>query len=195
MTTATLAVLDQVELLRLALDASRSNNRGAVLSYLKEAVARFDATAAAHYLLGAEYAQLRMLDRAVAEMETAITLDPALSTARLQLGLLLLGTGASQRALLTLQPLVELHADDPLRHFGHGLIHLIREELTHTVASLQQGIALNLANPPLNADMQKIIGEIDKIPPELRQRDADPLPEDASARHIFLSAYTGSRNQ
>ena len=95
MTTASIAALDQVELVKLALDASRNSNHGVALAYLKEAVSRADATATAHHLLGAEYAQIQMMDRAIVEMEAALALDATLATARLQLGLLLMGTGAS----------------------------------------------------------------------------------------------------
>ena len=197
MTSPPISILNQVELLTLALDASKNNNRGGALAYLKEAVSRFDASASAHYLLGAEYAQIQMHDRAIAEMETAVAIDPALATARLQLGLLLLGTGAAQRALDILQPLSTLDANNALRYFGNGLIHLIREELNNATASLQQGIALNIDNPALNSDMQRIIDEIAKLPMEARVHSdqVDGLPDDASARHIFLSAYTSGRTQ
>ncbi len=199
MTTASIAALDQMELLKLALDASRNSNHGAALAYLKEAVSRTDATATVHHLLGAEYAQIQMMDRAIVEMEAALALDSTLSTARLQLGLLLMGTGANAaaRALAVLQPLDGLHADDALRYFGQGLSLLIRDEYQNAITLLIKGMELNASNAALNIDMQKIITEIGKLPQEVlnKSRDTDGLPEDPSARHIFLSAYTGSRNQ
>ena len=199
MTTASFATLDQVELLNLALDASRNSNRGAALAYLKEAVSRGDASANAHYLLGAEFAQLQMMDRAVVEMEAALAINPALWTARIQLGLLLFGAGksASERALAVLQPLNDLDADNALRYFGIGLSHLIRDEFQSAIASFIKGIDLNLSNPALNQDVQKIVDDIGKLPQEVlnKSHDIDDLPKDASALHIFLSAYTSNRNQ
>ncbi|MES2347551.1 MAG: hypothetical protein V4641_08265, partial [Pseudomonadota bacterium] len=83
MTPNTLALLDQAELQQLALNASAANDSASAIAYWKEAVSRADATAQARYLLGAEYAQIKMYDRAIGEMEAAVALDPALSIARL----------------------------------------------------------------------------------------------------------------
>ena len=95
MSNSILAGLDQAERMQLALQAGAANEAGSAIAYLKEAVARPDATAQAHYLLGAEYAQLGMFDRAAGEMEAALALDQTLYTARLQLGLLCLRSAAS----------------------------------------------------------------------------------------------------
>lgn len=193
--TASIAIINQAELLQLALDADKNNNRGVALSYLKEAVSRPDATAAAHYLLGAEYAQIQMYDRAIIEMETALQADPSLSLARIQLGLLLLGAGAVTQAVSHLTPLVALPESTPLHCFGRGLLSLAREDFNDAMSFLNQGISINTDNAPLNTDMQRLIDDIAKLPPEVlnRKKDKDALPLDPSARHIFLSAYTGNR--
>ncbi|HEX7634769.1 MAG TPA: hypothetical protein VF427_05745 [Noviherbaspirillum sp.] len=191
MTTTPFATLDQAELLQLALNATRNNDSGMSIAYLKEAVSRPDATAAAHFILGSEYAQIKMYDRAVAEMEAAVALDPTLAIARFQLGLLWLSSGVPDKALQTLQPLEELGEQNELAHFGRGLIHLMRDEFAETVHCLTRGIALNTANPALNADMQKIIDEVNRFPPEtLQNRSASASTEAAGEHHIFISAYT-----
>lgn len=198
MTNATLNMLDQAELLQLAKNASSANDSASAISYLKEAVSRPDATGAAHYLLGAQYAQIGMYERAVSEMDSALALDPALATARLQLGLLWLGNGTVERAESVLAPLAELSPDDALRHFGAGLGLLIRNQLDEAVARLEQGIALNASNAPLNNDMRKIIDEIARVRagaapvavPAAQLEPATPAAEDT--QHVLLSAYTGN---
>lgn len=197
MTHPTLTMLDQDELLQLAKNASGADDSATALAYLKEAVSRADATGAAHYLLGAEYAQIGMYERAVNEMESALALDPALTTARLQLGLLWIGGGAVDRADSVLAPLAELAADDPLRHFGAGLQRLIKNQLDDAAARLEQGIALNGSNAALNKDMRKIIDEIARVraggapqPAAAQAPSAAPAAEDT--QHILLSAYTGN---
>lgn len=201
MTTMTLSLLDQAELLQLALNASAADDSGTAIAYLKEAVSRPDSTSVAHYILGAEYAQNKMYDRAVGEMEAALALDPALSIARLQLGLLWLTGGAAEQALTVFGPLSELAEDDPLHLFGQGLCHLARDEFADARALLVAGIAANTVNPPLNADMQRMIDEIDALaagasgsgagaPQAQAAPDAEAPAEDA--HRMLLSAYTGN---
>lgn len=203
MTSTTLSLLDQAELMQLALNASAANDSGATLGYLKEAVSRPDASGIAHYLLGAEYAQIKMYQRAVGEMEAALALDPALSIARLQLGLLWLTGGGAEQAAVVLAPLDDLAAGDALRLFGRGLRHMIAEELADAMDCLREGIRANHSNAPLNMDMQRIVDELGRIQagaapaaaplaPEQAQAE-EPAPEVSdSARHLFLSAYTGN---
>ncbi|ATQ74333.1 hypothetical protein CR152_07280 [Massilia violaceinigra] len=201
-------MLDQAELMQLALNASGADDSGAALGYLKEAVSRPDASGIAHYLLGAEYAQIKMYERAVGEMEAALALDPTLSIARLQLGLLWLTGGGVEQAALVFAPLDELAAGDPLRLFGRGLRHMIGEELADARACLQEGIRANLSNAPLNVDMQRIVNELERIeagqpagmPAGAVVPAAEPAeqPEEQAeeaaggAHHLFLSAYTGN---
>jgi tetratricopeptide (TPR) repeat protein len=193
MTTNSLAMLDQAELLQLAMDASRNNDSGTSISYLKEAVSRPDTTATAHFILGAEYAQIKMYDCAATELEAAIALDPSLAIARFQLGLLWLSSGVPDRALKTLEPLEELGEQNALTYFGRGLIHLMRDEFVETVQCLVKGIELNTENPALNMDMQKIIDEVNRLPPDsLQSRKSPTSTEDIGGRHIFISAYTGN---
>jgi tetratricopeptide (TPR) repeat protein len=185
-------MLDQPELQQLAINASTAGDSASAIAYLKEAVARPDATAIAHYLLGAEYAQIGMYERAIGEMEAAIALDPALSIARLQLGLLWLGANDNTRAADVLLPLTELADGQPLHHFGAGLLHLIKQEAADAVRCLKAGIALNSVNPPLNADMQKIVQQLEQAPPDAA--DAAPAAAADDGQHILLSAYTGQRH-
>ena len=68
--------LTQAELLAVALDASRRNDSGRALVYLKEAASRADASAQALFMLGSEYAQLGLTTEAKASMAKAVELGP-----------------------------------------------------------------------------------------------------------------------
>jgi tetratricopeptide (TPR) repeat protein len=193
MIPSTLSLLDQAELLQLAIDSNNSGAAGAAIAYLKEAVSRTDATANAHFLLGAEYAQIKLYDRAVGEMEAALALDPGLSIARLQLGLLWLTSGAVERAVQVLAPLSELGEEEPLRLFAEGLCALVRDEFDNTVRLLESGIAHNQVNDALNTDMRRLLDEL----APLRAAAGQGAPEPADAEdipHLLLSAYTGNTN-
>ncbi|HEY0588454.1 MAG TPA: hypothetical protein VGD52_20135 [Pseudoduganella sp.] len=193
MSNSIFAGLDQAELLQLAINAGGSGESGAAIAYLKEAVARADATPQAHYLLGAEYAQIGMFDRAAGEMEAALALDQTLHTARLQLGLLWLGANQPQRAAEVLRPMEEAGVPAELQQFGRGLLQLIADQPAAARAALAQGIVLNAANAPLNADMQRIIDQIDAGQAAGATQDsAAPASEqEAGAQHLLLSAYAG----
>jgi tetratricopeptide (TPR) repeat protein len=192
MNPTTLSLLDQTELVRLALAASAAGDAGTAIAYLKEASGRADGSAAAHYLLGAEYAQIKLYDRAVDEMEAALALDPALSTARLQLGLLWLTGGNAERAAQVFAPLAELAADDALHHFGAGLCALIADRADVALAQLRAGLALNQSNPALNGDMQRIIDEVTRLRANAVPEQAEAAAPAAEASHVLLSAYTGN---
>jgi tetratricopeptide (TPR) repeat protein len=191
MSHTTMATLDQAELFKLAVNASTIGDSASAIAYLKEAATRADATAVAHYLLGAEYAQIGLYERAVAGMENALALDPALSIARLQLGILLLTGGAVGRADSMLAALDELPHDEALRHFGAGLRLLIKDQLDDAVKRLGQGIALNTANAPLNDDMRNVINEIERLRAGGGAVPITNAPAPADGQHILLAAYTG----
>jgi tetratricopeptide (TPR) repeat protein len=193
MNDSALSSLDQTELVHLAMAAAQADDSAASMAYLKEAVSRIDATGVAHYLLGAEFAQARMYDRAIDEMEAALALDPALSVVRVQLALLWMGANAADKAKDVLLPLLELDQDHYLRLFGEGLIFLVDDQLDDAARLLREGQARNEVNLPLNGDMQRIIDAIG-----LARADAPPPDENApeddavQARHVLLSAYTGN---
>jgi tetratricopeptide (TPR) repeat protein len=182
---------DQIELLQLALDAGRNNNAGAAMLYLKEAVSREDATATAHYLLGAEYAQIQMYEQAIEQMEAAIALDASLNIARFQLGLLWLSSGYGENAQTVLSPLQEVSEDNALYHFGKGLIFLLHDQFADCVQSLNRGIELNIDNTALNEDMSRILGEIAKMDLQNIEKQTEEVnSENPDSQHVLLSAYS-----
>lgn len=205
--TTVLSLLDQTELLTLAANAGNDNDPGAALGYLKEAASRPDASGLAHYMLGAEYAENKLYDRAADELEAALALDPTLHIARFQLGLLWLTGGVADKASSVLTPLDELAEDDPLRLFGQGLRHLMVDQFAEAEQCLAAGMAANQSNAALNGDMQQLR---DAIAVQVAANEAaangqaatpapapEPAPQDSAAddeqaRRVLLSAYTGN---
>ncbi len=209
MTQSPLAMLDQEELLQLAITSGRRNDTSAALSYLKEAVSRPDASAKAYFLLGAEYAEINLYDRAIANMEMALALDPSLHIARFQLGLLVLSCGEGLKAEIILQPLSDVPS--PLSDFAKGLIELMHDQFQLALDLFQQGMSQNNDNPALQENIQRIIESIKQLPDEVYNPMHNPVlshdssytppgnpaeeAEDPSIlQHILLSAYTGTKH-
>ncbi len=164
----TFSNLDGQELFHLALEASQRGEHGQAITYLKQALdlpAGSTATSSDYakfmYVLGAEYAQIGMVDRAQDFMSQALSMNPDLHTARFQLGLLHITCNQPAQALSTLAPLEKLPEQAALHHFGMGLTHLLQDQLPACLASLQRGIELNSAsaepNAALNTDMQNLL--------------------------------------
>jgi Flp pilus assembly protein TadD len=181
----------QDELFGIAVEALRQGDAAGAVSRLEEATSREDASGRACYLLGAQYAQMGRFVEAACEFERAVDLDPALSIARLQHGLLILTMGDAPEASRILSPLLHLAEGDPLARFAAGLLHLMRDEFTDALACLERGIALNVSNAPLNSDMRKLM---DRIRTTIATSPAIET-ESASSNgtpHVLLSAYTGN---
>lgn len=186
--------LDATELVHLALHASQQGNSEAALMYLKRAIQEYDAPHA-HYLLGAEYAQLGMMDRAAEAMQAAVEREPSLYIAHFQLGLLHLTSGnpaQAEQSWAALDVLGEQHA---LYQFKTGLLHMVQDQFSDALHWLRQGLASNQDNPALNQDMQRVIDEI------LKQTQPDDTPPADSPTagseaqdHVLISAYRSPLN-
>ena len=113
------------DLTRLALAASAQNDAETAIAYLKQATELDAGAAIPRYLLGAEYAQIGIIDRAIAEMTLAVECDPDLATARFQLGLLQLTSAQVAEAAATWAPLEALGEVHPLRLFAAGLLQMV----------------------------------------------------------------------
>ena len=188
------STLDDDELLHLALHAGREHRHDEAIGYLKRAVHEFPNSAKAHYLLGAEHAQIGLYERAVAEMDEAVRLDPALAVARFQLGLLQLTTGHSRAAELAWQPLDQLPHHHPLYLFKSGLLHLIRDELPACILALEQGITNNVDNEPLNEDMRRVLNDLQQRTGVAKSAPDEPA-QFGGASHALLSAYRQNRDR
>ena len=188
-----MASLDSNELLHLAMDSANRNQHGEAVSYLKQALEIDPDQAQVRFFLGAEYAQIGMMDRAAEAMAQALETDPSLEIARFQLGLLHLTSARPAEASQVWGPLGDLPADHPLHCFKNGLEALARDEFDACRTWLGKGMALNTSNAPLNGDMQKVLDAIQD------QSGAPPSAPDANAEssqnegeHVFVSAYKGN---
>ena len=100
------------------------------LQRLRAAIVRDPGNAELRYLLGAELAQRREYPEAVAQMRTALDIDPKLHFARLQLGLLYLTMAQPDDSLAIWAPLEELDENAALKAFKRGLEALIRDDFS-----------------------------------------------------------------
>lgn len=184
--TNNLSRLDADELFHLAIDIAGRGDHGAAINYLKRSLELNPDDAKVRYFLAAEHAQIGMYERAVKEMEHAVELDPTLYMAHFQLGLLHLTSGHVGNALDAWQALGQLGDSHPLYLFQKGLGSMAGDDLDNCREYLTQGMALNVDNPELNADMQRIL---DNLPQqESEEKDA------SQTSHIFLSAYTSENH-
>lgn len=165
--------LDGTELFYLAIEASGRSDHGTAITYLKQALDLPEGSTATSadyakylYMLGAEYAQIGLMDRAASHMAQAVEMDPNLHTARFQLGLLHITCNQPAQALSVLAPLEKLPDDSAFHHFGMGLQHLLQNQLKPCRDALLKGIDLNEAgatpNHALSADMQKLLAALEE---------------------------------
>jgi tetratricopeptide (TPR) repeat protein len=127
---------------------------------LRAAINRDPGNAELRYLLGAELAERREYPEAVAQMRTALDINPRLHFARLQLGLLYLTMSQPDDSLTVWAPLEELDETAALKAFKRGLEALIRDDFSGCIGYLQQGIDLNKQNATLNDDMSQLIQRV-----------------------------------
>lgn len=177
------ANLTQEELLHLAIESVRRGDHGSAISYLKDGVVRFSEDAKLAYLLGAEYAQIALYDKAEQEMERALQLDPELVTTSFQLGLLQLSQGKLDAAKTTWQRLDKLPTEHALQLFKSGLLQLAEDQYAQARSLLQQGISANTFSPELNLDMENVLASMPT------GDGADNIRPLAPAEHVWLSAY------
>lgn len=154
--------LDEAEFLHLALHAMQAGQHDESISLLRRMVTAFPANANAHYLLGAEHAQIGLYDRAFKDFGQALHLQPQLAAARFQLGLLHLTCGHLAEAEAVWSPLDQLAADDPLRMFKSALVHLAHDELQACARGLRAAIDRNHGNQALNQDMGRLLADVEQ---------------------------------
>jgi tetratricopeptide (TPR) repeat protein len=192
--------LDDQELLHLALRASNENRHEDAIKYLKEAIELAPENAKAHYMLGAEHAEIGLYDRAAEEMAHAVKLDPSLTTASFQLGLLHITSGRVAEAEEAWKPLDKLGENNPLYLFKKGMLHLVKDEFDAATAAIKKGVSLNTTNEALNRDMLGMLKQIESRPvPAATPNAAAPAPKEASDKksgsHVLLSAYKQNRDE
>ncbi len=185
------SALDVDELFHLGLHAMENNHPEDALKYFRRVISLDEKHANAWYLMGATHAQLGMFDRAQSELEQAVSLNPSQTTAHFQLGLLHLTSGRLPQAKAAWSALSMLPAEDSLRLFKDGLLCLADDKFAECVRLLQQGIANNQTNLPLNRDMAKVVEAAQEALHSAQHLEESPAAEDGSG--FLLSGYMRNR--
>ena len=141
-----------------------------------------------HFLDGSLLAADRDYGAAREAMQRAVELAPGFALARFQLGFLLLSSGEADAALASLAPLRQLPDEDPLRSFAEGLEHLIRDDFDDAIRLLEQGIALNTHNQPLNHDMALLVREMRARQESAGKASQDEEPVLSAAQQLLQQA-------
>lgn len=182
--TETATRLDAEEYLGLALNALRAGDHGAALAHLKSGAECHPSNAQIAYMLGAEHAQIGLFDRAEQEMARALEIEPGLTMARFQLGLLQLTQSRPADASATWAALDELPEGHGLRLFKLGLEALAQDRFADARSLLEQGIAANNFSADLNRDMTNVLGRIPEATEAAATAEAAP--------GVWLGAYRDS---
>lgn len=168
------------EHLHLALHASRHGDHHAALDYLHIVLQGDPNHVAANYLLAAEFAELGLHHRARQHFLRVIAMQPALETARFQLGLLHLQQDDTDDAHAVFAELADCATDVSLRTFANGMKQLCEGHPAEARQSLRDGMA-DCANTALGNDMQRIIALLDSARGETGMRgNALPKPGDTA---------------
>ncbi|HEV7913039.1 MAG TPA: hypothetical protein VGP22_04690 [Albitalea sp.] len=198
MNAAPLDALDADELFMLGLQSSTAGDSGSAVGYFKLALSKSASHAKAHWALAAEYAALKMPDRAALHFASAVELDPHLTVARFQYGLLMLTGGQVAQAESIWEPLGSLEPRDPIRLFKEGLLHMVRDEFDAALSSLRTALAHPSLDPALARDVEMTIGRIEAVQKTgaasstaeaAPDRDASNAPAVSIESHLALSAY------
>ena len=144
-----------------------------------------------HFLRGSLLAGLGRPIEALPALRRAVEIAPDFTIARFQLGFFLLTSGEPAEALGVWGPLAMLPKDHYFRLFVAGLTHLIRDEFDETVRFLEQGIAANQENPPLNRDMQLIIDQVHGL--KSAEPAGDAAGDDSVSATSFLLGQFGAK--
>lgn len=148
------AILDNDELIRLALEAMNNGKDADSVVMLKTLVDRDPGNGFANYLLAAQHAQMGLMDRAEAGFRAAIASDVELPTARFQLGQLLALKGDSAGAVQVLQPLAA--NDDSLGAYARGISAAALDDIDTAIRELDHGLSLPQDIPALATDMRNL---------------------------------------
>lgn len=180
--------LTQEEILHLAIEATRKGEHGSSISYLKEGVSRFPNDAKLAYVLGAEFAQIGIYDKAESEMQRAVLLDQDLYTASFQLGLLQMTLGKVDDAKLSWKNIDRLPEAHSLWLFKTGLEQLADNKNVEAKVLLEQGIAANDFSPELTRDITMILESI-------ADSTSDVVDStNSAAGQAWLNAYNSDKN-
>ena len=180
-------MLDAEEHLHLAIRASQDGDIKLSLEELHLCLEKDKTNATALFLMGAKHAELGLFDRAKEEMEKAISLDPSIEIAHLQLGLLYAQGGDNDKALSYWNHLIEHATESYYKCFSIGLIDLTKGHTESAMEKLQEGMKDNTVNPALNDMIENIIKSLDNTSAEDTDSES---PQESS---VYMGAYQNNK--
>lgn len=138
-------------------------------------------------LLAAHHMQQGEADAAEAAFIGALQRDPELATTRFQLGLLQFTSARPLAAFQTWQPLESLGDRHCLVLFKRAFAALAIDAFDDALLLLDQGIALNDDNAPLNHDMRMVAAHIQSLRAD--PGATPPAEQDEAATQFVLASY------
>lgn len=178
------AMLDDEELLRLALEAMNADKDAESMDLLKALVDRGPTNGHGQYLLAAQYAQVGMMDRAEAGFRAAVDAGLQIPAARFQLGQLLLLKGENAEARQVLEPLQG--QGDAFAAYAEALAVLATGDVAAAVGLLRTGLDRHQQIPVLAEDMRRLMTELQLLLDEPAAPAEGAVPAAAS---LLLSGY------
>lgn len=153
--------LNPKELYHLAIKASSESDREKSIVLLKRFLQTKEGDtheiSHAHYLLGAEYADIRMFEEGLSQMRKAVDINPSLDAAHFQIGLIMSLTGKTEDAEKAWQPIIQKKDETlDLYLFVQGLAALNNNQPDQAVMLIEKGLDQHTTNPPLRQDMIKL---------------------------------------
>lgn len=186
-------------LLSEGIHASQSQDNGRALHLFEQASIAAPCSGIPHFLIASEYASMGNMDSAEAAFAQAVLCSPELTVARYQLGLLQFSSGRAALALVTWQALLELPDTSPFPHFVKGFTALARDDFGMALAHYHAGLERNLHNPPMSADIRKIIDGIHALDSHGTEPGTQSIdstsgqnfdqPSGSDAVHVLFSNY------
>lgn len=182
--------LDSEELFHLAVLDSQAARHDEAIKKLKESLIHSPDHAKANYLLGAEYAEIGLFERAIDAMSRAVQLDPTLVTAHFQLGLVHYTVGNAAAARECWQALDSAAQVDGLLAFKNALLQIAAGAYAEAIQTLEAGLALAPANPALVLDMRRVKTNVENHLSTLSSTAAGATAEALGGpNHLLLSSY------
>jgi tetratricopeptide (TPR) repeat protein len=158
---------DSEEHFFLALNAISEKAHDRAIDHLKE-ITSGEYYSRAVYLLGAEYAEIGMYDRAKQSFQSIIDVEPLKEMVRLQKGLLHIFLDEQHEARLCLGQLVEVRNEASFIYwFAQGILVSLDSQNQKAIECLKKGVELNEVNEPLNEDMRKYIEKLSVSSPDV----------------------------
>lgn len=186
------------ELVRIAVTATEEGRFDDAERSLVQASQLDPASAVPHFLLGANFAQVKQNDLAEASFIACLARAPGLAIARFQLGLLQLTNGRAAAAQATWEPLLASPERGFLECFTRGFVAILGGDKAGAQELIEEGIRLNVENPTLNKDMLGVLARLENVEEvasstKRMERSAEGTvatsQAEESSAHFLLSTY------